>query len=280
MRIGRLLAALAVAATLAGCSAPAPRVQARPALWKVSDGDTTIWLLGSIHLLPPNVDWRTPAIDRAIAEADTLVLESPPDETVDFDDYARAPQPMPLEQRVSPGKRIALDAFIARSGASREKLAGYKDWALAVSLDTGEAMASSATSSNGVEAKLWAAFDQVGKTRTAFYHVKDQLALLDSLSPELQREMLENTLTAKENYATAIRVWELGDVAALEREATCTPLDGKLIGEPNDRWAKWIAWRMQQKGKLLIAVGLGHMAGPYALPRLLAAKGFTVERVQ
>lgn len=279
MRRGRRLVALgAVLLALAGCGGP--RVQARPPLWKVSDGDTTIWLLGSIHTLPANVDWRTPAIERAIGEADTLILESSPDDPVNFRAMAEGINPTPLEQRVSPGKLPILDAMIARSGAPRETLANYKDWALAVALDGGEAKASGASPDYGVERKLWSAFGQAGKTRSAFYRAKGQLLVLDALSPDLQREMLGNTVSGKENYADALAAWEKGDLAALTRNATCTPLDGKLVGEPNAKWARWIAWRMKAKGNLLVAVGLGHFSGPYDLTKMLTARGLKVERVQ
>jgi len=263
---------------LAGCGKPA--VDARPALWRVSDGDTTIYLLGSIHALPPGIDWRSPLVDRAVTASDTLVLESSPEEKVDFAAMARGTGLEPAADRVSPGKRPILDAMIARSGIPRETLDGYKDWALAATLATGDAIAAGADTRNGVEAKLWSTFGSAGKTRLAFYRAKDQLLQLDALSESEQRKMLENTLLGKEQYGETLRAWAAGDVASLDKTAECTPLDGKLVGQPNDYWAKWIAARMRQPGTLLVAVGLGHMAGPYALPKMLAARGLKVERIE
>ena len=274
----RLTALGAVMLALAGCGKPP--VEARPAMWRVSDGDTTIYLLGSIHLLPENVRWRTPTVERAIADSDTLVLESSPDEQVDFRAMAKGVGLKPVADRVSPGKRSVLDAMIARSGASRETLDNYKDWALATTLAVGDAIASGADSQQGVEAKLWGAFASAGKTRLAFHHVKDQLALLDSLPESDQRKMLENILDGKENYGETLRSWTSGDIASLEKTASCTPLEGKLVGEPNNYWSRWIAARMKQPGTLLVAVGLGHMAGPYALPKMLAARGLKVVRIE
>ena len=271
-------AALAALLALAGCGGP--RVAAHPAMWRVSDGDTTIWLLGSIHVLPPNVDWRTPLIDRAIAEADTLVLESSPDEQVDFRAMAEGVGLKPLAERVSPGKLPMLKAMIERSGTDRAILDGYEDWAAAVVLDNGDAKAENASRDDGVERKLWDAFDQSGKTRTTFYRAKEQLSQLNDLPAALQREMLENTLAPKLSFGETLKAWESGDLVSLEKHATCTPLDGRLVGQPNDRWSKWIAWRMRKPGNVLIAVGLGHMVGPYALPKLLATRGLKVERVQ
>ena len=47
----------------------------RPALWLLADADTTIYLFGTVHILPPGFRWRSPAIDGAIRDADELVLE-------------------------------------------------------------------------------------------------------------------------------------------------------------------------------------------------------------
>jgi uncharacterized protein YbaP (TraB family) len=277
-RCQRLAALGAVLLALAGCGKPA--VEARPAMWRVSDGDTTIYLLGSIHLLPASINWRTPLIERAIATSDTLVLESSPDESIDFRALAEGENLRPALDRVSPGKRPLLDAMIERSGIPRETLDSYKDWALATTLATGDAIAAGATAINGVEAKLWSAFDSGRKTRLAFYHAKEQLDQLNSLPEADQRKMLENILAGKENYGETLAAWTSGDIASLDKAAECTPLDGKLVGQPNNYWAKWIAARMKQPGTVLVAVGLGHMAGPYALPKMLAARGLKVERIE
>ncbi len=40
----------------------------------------TIYLLGSLHLLPPNVSWHTNQIDTAMAASDTFLFEAPTDQ--------------------------------------------------------------------------------------------------------------------------------------------------------------------------------------------------------
>ena len=78
MRILRRgLAILGIAALATGAvTAPAQTAAARPALWQVSDRDTTVYLFGTIHLLPKNYAWRTPRFDRALAKSQTLVVET------------------------------------------------------------------------------------------------------------------------------------------------------------------------------------------------------------
>ncbi|MEL7454411.1 MAG: TraB/GumN family protein, partial [Pseudomonadota bacterium] len=46
-----------------------------PALWTLSDEDTSIHLFGTVHLLRPETKWRSTAFETAFAAAETLVLE-------------------------------------------------------------------------------------------------------------------------------------------------------------------------------------------------------------
>ena len=46
-----------------------------PALWKVADEDTTIYLFGTVHALDPSVEWYDAEIDAALAASDTVVTE-------------------------------------------------------------------------------------------------------------------------------------------------------------------------------------------------------------
>ena len=66
----------AEAGTDAAATAPAG---SGPALWKVADEDTTIYLFGTVHVLPKDVVWYTPTIAKAFEASDTLVTEIPMD---------------------------------------------------------------------------------------------------------------------------------------------------------------------------------------------------------
>src|SRR3954447_14688818 len=71
----RLAGALVAAASLAFLP-QAAEAKGAPALWSVSDADTTVYLFGTIHLLPDNYTWRTAKIDHAVAGSNELVLET------------------------------------------------------------------------------------------------------------------------------------------------------------------------------------------------------------
>lgn len=269
------LIAAALAGLLAACSLASE--PATPPLWRVSDGDTTVWLLGSMHVLPPRTDWRDGAVERAIGEADTLVLESDPDATGDFATLAKAPGLPPLTERVGADRRDALDKAIARTGQPADAFDGYKDWAAAVMLGTGDALDAGADAKHGVDAVLWAAFAK--KKRVALEAPGDQVRALDILPPQLQRRMLDEALDGP-RYEAVEDAWEHGDLAALDKASASKELRPFLVTAANRRWAGWIGERMRRPGKLLVAVGAGHLVGKESIVDLLKAKGLKVERVQ
>src|SRR6476620_7197128 len=112
-----------VAALIAlGSSAQARAPQARPALWSVSDADTTVYLFGTIHLLPDNYQWRTPKIEQAVGGSQQLVIETIVDEKNPMalfqamSSMAFSPGLPPLLDRVPPAKRTALAQAVKKSG--------------------------------------------------------------------------------------------------------------------------------------------------------------------
>ena len=105
------LAALLLACVPAGSSPPPPI--AKPALWKLSDADTTIYLFGTIHALPHGYQWRDGALDDAFHKADALVLETvldrdPGKASALLLGMGMKPGLPPLIDRVPTGKRAAL----------------------------------------------------------------------------------------------------------------------------------------------------------------------------
>ena len=78
IRLGFCLALLWPACGFADDATPV--IKATPALWTVHGAKgNTVYLLGSFHALPKNVDWQTPQITAAMKAANTFVFEVPMD---------------------------------------------------------------------------------------------------------------------------------------------------------------------------------------------------------
>src|SRR3954471_4797857 len=89
-----------------------PQSEPRPAIWLLADADTRIYLFGTVHVLHPDLRWRSATFNRIAGEAQELVLElsdteMSPDNTAAFA-AMRMTKSVPVLQRVSPSRRAGL----------------------------------------------------------------------------------------------------------------------------------------------------------------------------
>jgi uncharacterized protein len=269
---------------------------ARPALWRVADADTTIWLFGTVHLLPRGHRWRDPALDRAIAGSQSLTLEAVLDQ--DPGQVARAlaalgrsPGLPPLAARVPADRRAKLAAMIGQSGVPAATLDGMESWAAAFVL-TAVALreiGDDVSAATGVEAQLTAAFRGAGKPVEGLETAARQLGYFDQLPETAQRAFLVATLDepaeARADFRRLVAAWSAGDVRALERvfadDPEFTPeVRDLLIRRRNAAWADALAERLRRPGTVFVAVGAGHLIGAQSVQAMLAARGVRAVRVR
>ncbi len=288
-RLPRLWAVLALLA-LAACQ-PAPKV--RPALWQV-DGPNgqRAWLFGTIHALPRRVDWRSPAIDAALAGSDRIVLEVAAindDKAVAaiFARLAHSPGHPSLEQRVTPAQRAALAAMLREYGLDPAGFANTESWAAALMLVQAEQREQDRDSGNGIDRAIAAAAQ--GKPIEEFEGAAYQLSLFDQLPEAEQRQLLsaviEGAPTAGTDALRMEKAWSTGDMAAIAGQG-----DGGLLRDPqlretllsgrNRAWRDRLIGLLGQGAHPFVAVGAAHLAGDDGLPALLAARGYRLTRLQ
>lgn len=291
-RIARSLGSLAIALGLlsAACSRPRPPIEARPALWRVADKDTTIWLFGSIHALPREVHWQTPAVRQAIDAADTLILEiapSPPEEARKaFVLSATRPGLPPLLRRVEAGQRPLLERGIAASGVAPEALDTLTTWGAALALSAGAGDASGVAASAGVEPVLAGRF--AGRAIGALETRGGQFATFDRLPARSQHFLLlqaaAEATDAAHGYRQLLSAWtkgnEAGLAATLDAMRRDPAISQALVTARNARWTSAIVRRMARPGRVFVAVGAGHLVGSDSVVAMLRARGLRVTRVE
>lgn len=284
------LAALAIAA----CGTTSAAAPARPALWKVSDPDTTIYLFGTIHVLPKDIVWRTPAFDAALKSADELVLE-----IADQNDKAAAAQTFrtlalspnlpPLLDRVPADKRATLQAMIGKAGLKPQMLDPLETWAAAVTLGAALYAGVGLTADNGVERALSGTAEEAAKPTIGLETTAQQLGYFDKLPEAAQRELLVSVVDDSKNMAAEfekmVSAWRRGDVDAIaatfDDELRKSPeLASVLLDQRNANWTEWLKGRLAKPGTAFVAVGAGHLAGKGSVIERLRAAGMKVERVQ
>lgn len=245
------LFALLLAGLLLATPVPPP-LAARPALWVVRDADTEIWLFGSVHALPPRLDWLTGAVRAAFTGSDTLVLET-----------------------LVPANSAAIFAELSLSDGAPEP------WAQVIERQGTRLAALGYRSVHGVEARLRG--EAGGKRAVALEDFRAQLARIDAIPLAAQRAWLARS--GDGDPARIVALWRAGDAeglaALVNGEAAADPvLAAALIDRPNRAWAAWVARRMRQPGRVFVAVGAGHLAGRGNMVDRLRAAGLRVERVQ
>jgi uncharacterized protein YbaP (TraB family) len=291
-RLRRLAAGLL--ALLAACApndAPPSRAAGpmRPALWQVADADTTIYLFGTIHLLPAGTQWRSAELDRALAEADSLVVEVVSGDPVDVaavrQKLATSPGLPPLAERIPEAKRATLARMISETGLPAASLDKMETWAAALTLAGASLARMGFRTDLGVEQQLALA----NKPTAGLETLEQQLGFFDTLSEEAQRALLAGVLAEGEATRAAFQkmlaAWLAGDVDAIAQtfnsEANFSPeLRDALMRRRNRNWADWIARRLDQPGTVLVAVGAGHLAGADSVQRMLRSKGLKAKRIR
>jgi len=291
----RLFAPFAALLALAQpVTAKAP-VTVRPALWSVSDEDTTIYLFGTIHLLPADYQWRSPRFDQALANSDELVVET----IVDLDHpqafqasllkLGYTPGLPPILDRVPPAKRGLLKAAIAKSGLPESSFNLMETWLAGFMLLGVQLQSMGLQGKAGPEEALKLQFAAAKKPIGELETNAEQLGFFDRLPESAQRQLLEGAIEApvdtQKEFRSMLASWSKGDVNAIaknfNRDLSGSPaLMDALIKQRNANWSRWIEQRMAKPGSVFIAVGAGHLAGPSSVIKLLERDGFRVHRLQ
>ncbi len=268
----------------------------RPAIWLLQDDDTKIYLFGTVHVFPASLNWRSAALNRVIAEADELVMETPEASSGEMGDPARLLGPMemgksiPILERVSPSARPRLAALLARTGMPTAYFDSLHTWAVAFLL-TGFQIADFSSGPDrvalsGAEEVLGADFRRRKKPISGVETMEDQINVFATMPPGAQRRFLESLVVEGDPTdgpaPSTDNAWVRGDVEAIAAEMGALPreLYDPLLTHRNRNWTAWLEQRLERPGTVLFAVGAGHLAGPDSVQTMLAARGFEVRRIE
>lgn len=280
-----------------------------PAMWELSDEDTTIYLLGTIHSLPRGFRWRSAQLNEIIETADVLVLESSihaeePD-AIDLDSklVARIANRLPTSSRLSSAAGTRWRELVGMTGMdfgsidTMPVLLGL----LTVGMSGGEVDSSSPA--YGVETVLEREFlrrNRPIETIEDSGEVMYSLLRLDNseILGELDSSLIawdgkslgeffddEYIQVYGDAYWEAEHNWARGIVAeefnvGLGNGAIARAFDYNLLDRRNAAWAIWLEERLEQPGTVLLAVGAGHFEGDASVLNMLEARGLQATRIE
>jgi uncharacterized protein YbaP (TraB family) len=264
----------------------------RPALWRVSDRDTTIWLFGTVHVLPENKPWFTGKLAQAADGSAELVTELG---TVDPTEISRVvtetaflPAGPNLRELMTAEDRKQFEGALTAIKFPAEAFDRVKPWYAANSMLLLQLQQAGIAGANGPEGFLTQRFKAAAKPHQGLETITFQLGLFDRLPQEAQLRYLKEVVTGGADlvglFNTIMADWGAGRSDALARTLNSSMDDPEIrdhmLIDRNKAWGQWVKTRLDQPGSVFVAVGAGHLAGPGSLQDQLKTLGIKVRRVQ
>jgi uncharacterized protein YbaP (TraB family) len=297
----RIGSALLLLTLLFGASATAhaqaqpalpPPSKAFPTVWHIKSGQAEVYLLGAVHVLPSDVHWRTPQIERALSRSDVFVFEVPEDtkSVQQLQDMIQAhgflPAGQSLRGELDPAALPDYDAAVAASGLPAAGVDHERPWLAGIQLMFAQMAKLHYGTSNGVDSTLMVEAAENRREMRYFETIAEQFALLAPDDPKLELQEFESGLKDLRDLAADVepmmKAWGEGDQAKLD-ELINGDLDQfpearkLLLDDRNKRWVPKIEAMLKEKHVFFICVGAGHLTGAGGVPALLRADGYKVE---
>lgn len=264
-----------------------------PAMWKMADEDTTIYLFGTLHLMKKDTNWVTPALTDALAASKGLMLELAPDQIAAAGPLMAAAGRLPEGEtlRATIGDGLYSDVMrVSRAlGLPDGAFDQARPWFTSMSLSVVTLVRVGYDPNAGADKALSEEAARRGIPVAGLETAAFQSSLFGDLTPEEERTLLLVTLRdlndAEAYFARLEKAWVTGDTATLdevlnESMEESPELADRLLHDRNRTWAGALATRMERPGTIMVAVGAGHLVGNESLVELLQQKGFKVQRVQ
>jgi len=260
-------------------------------MWKVERGETTLYLLGSVHALKEDAYPLPPAIEAAFAEVEVAVFE------IDLEHMTKAAIKMmsagslekgrTLEEVVGPDTWSKFENHVEGLGFDASLYQGMKPWMAALTVAAFELTKHGYLATAGLDAYFSQRADETGKKRLALETADFQVSLFADLSPEQSLVFLSYTL---EDLALMIPEmeqlyldWRSGNVesvedALLEGFEEFPDVFKKMVSDRNHAWMPQIEKLLAGDRDAMVVVGSAHLVGEQGVVNLLREKGYTVEQ--
>jgi uncharacterized protein YbaP (TraB family) len=285
----------ALLASLIAILALTAGAKADPAMWEVRDGDSAIHLFGSVHMLPPDLKWRTPALEDAIAKSEHVYFET----DVGPRGFLALTVKMTIaqfQQMSTPWLHLLTDQQLAQLmdalgplGITGEQVAVMPPWMVSMQLASAQMSGEGASAYSFTSGVEWTLQWDLVPDRKAYLETPgEQFDLIAAGTLEEQVEALIAMLGetgGSEALTEIIQAWAAGDVETLtssmapKNEAEQAGIEALLL-QRNRNWIPALKKLLAEDREDLVVVGAAHLAGDGSVLDLLEKAGYTVTRIQ
>jgi uncharacterized protein len=297
MRKSHLSAALRGAALALCCATAATAQKEGPAMWRLSDADSEVYIFGTFHILPASLAWTTPALDAAMektpvtmTEADTDSPEAQAKMAALVQELGLNPPGVTLSSQLGPARAKQFAAVAERYGIPMAALEPMRPWLALLSLSVGAMQSQGYSSESGAEGviltKAAAQKDEIAHLETAEFQIRALASLgNDEWLADFERS-IEQIADFEGFSRRTLEAWRTGDLQSIEEEmigpmrSAAPGAYNSLIVDRNKTWVAQIEEIMRGSDDYFIAVGAGHLIGEDGVVEMLEGKGYTIKRVQ
>ena len=291
---------------LAGCSASKTEGAQKHLLWKVSDSNSSVYLLGSVHFADASFYPLAHEITDAFEHSDELGVELDMSDTSVVKEIVvlsaqrgMLPEGESLDRILPADVQSSLDSICAAWYIPLGTFNRYRPWAAAMTLSSIAIKRKGFNPAYGIDFYFLRAARERGLPILSLETVEEQVdaltgeGVLDSLSIFYMKSTLRDMPLIDSSISMMMRAWKTGDVVmfrdAMELESQPKDeMDSLLTEEINKRvytlrnrkMAKTVEDLLASDRKVFIVVGAAHLVGKDEnVIDLLRAKGFTAEQL-
>jgi uncharacterized protein YbaP (TraB family) len=264
-------------------------------MWKITGGTSTVYLVGSIHMVPKDFYPLPPAMEKAFSGSGTLVLEID-ERKADPMVLARAgvyTNGDDIDDHLTVETRTEFDKYAATQDAmTKMTLHRMRPWCAANTIGIIEVQKRGFDKDYGVDKHFLQEAVKENKPVEEIESIEFQLHAFADFSDDLQDKLLRSSLVdvghMDEDAHDMLSAWKSGDAELMDKVATrdekeepdLKPVMEKLLYERNIGMAQKIEGYLKSGKKTFVVVGAAHLVGPRGILALLSKdKKYKIEQV-
>jgi uncharacterized protein YbaP (TraB family) len=264
-------------------------------IYKIQSDTSTVYLLGSIHVLAEEYYPLTRAFSYAYFNSQKIIFEIDPEilfspDTAKINEkYYTFQNGQTLKTTLSPGTYRLLKKKLKLLGLDMTQINKLKPWVVYLTMSGKFNSSIEFRPDLGIENYFYRKAKDAGKPTGGLETVQDQIEVFDTLPMKVQEDMLKESLAItdskkrKQAFLHMVKSWHQGNLegleALVETMKTYPLFYEKLLVQRNKNWVPQIEKFLTEEKNVLVIVGAAHLPGEDGLLALLAEKGYELERV-
>jgi len=267
--------------------------EAKSLLYKVSSKNSTVYILGSIHLAKPELYPLKQAITNAYNNSDVLVVEVDPSSQESVTTMQNSmvtsgvySQGKTLRTELSSKTYGVLKRYTQKTGIPLQVMEQMKPWVVMLQLTVTEMMRLGYSPELGIDKYFLDRARAGRKPVVELETAKEQMALLSKDDKEFQDKLLLYTLESMHEIEPMLdemfKGWQRGDAEAfdkimnapLQTDPSLKMIYADLITKRNYKMVDKIEAFLKTDNDYFVVVGSGHVIGEEGIIELLEERGY------